>query len=150
MKKDNDLIQVLVIKTKEAPYVDNIKNNLETFQSLVGGDIEVITNRKDNTLLICKENGKLDNSPYNRPLKVDGKVVDIICGDFLLVGSLEDEFCSLTDEKCEEYKKEYDLIKSFREIHNYIVKELNLPKYEIKKSQDNSFDESYEEGMDML
>ncbi len=71
-------------------------------------------------------------------------MVDIICGDFLVVGSLEDEFCSLSDEQCEEYKQKYDLIKNFREIHNYIVKELNLPKYEIKTIDD------CEEGIDML
>ena len=94
------LIKVLICKVKKSPYVENIECNFDTYQKIVGGYIQTI--RLDaNTILVCNDDGKILNLPFNRPLfNNEGKVVDYIHGDFFIVGfdGIED-FTDLTKEQ---------------------------------------------------
>ena len=105
-------IKVLFIEPLEAPKVIEIEDTLEAKQKLVDGWIEMVCppNHKDDAVLICNEEGKLLNLPWNRPLTMEnGKMYDVICGSFLVVRAPEDSdgFESLTDEQIKRYSNLY-------------------------------------------
>ena len=92
---------IVLKKVGENPEVMNIENTLEAKQKLVDGLIEVVSITED-ILLICNEEGKLDNLPPN--LLFD---YDYIAGDCFFVGDdyKNGDFKSLTDEQIEEVKE---------------------------------------------
>jgi hypothetical protein len=105
-------IKVLVVEPKKAPYVKEIDNTLEAKQEIVGGWIEQVTLPKDNVVIICNEEGKVNHLPYNRALyDADGKPIDILCGTFLLCLAPPDieSYASLTDELIEKYRKRFSI-----------------------------------------
>ena len=109
-KKEKDL-RIVLKKVGENPEVMNIENTLEAKQKLVDGLIEVVSITND-ILLICNEEGKLDNLPPN--LLFDN---DYIAGDCYFIGDdyKNGDFKSLTDEQIGEVK---ELCKK-REIINF-------------------------------
>lgn len=72
----------VIIKAPNNPAVEaEIDNTLETMQGIVGGYIECIPLTYE-ALIICNEEGKIRNLPYNFSTPLDhimGTV--IICGD---------------------------------------------------------------------
>lgn len=106
-------MRVLIVKPNEHPMQKDINNDLKTLQSIVGGYMEVIYPFHDTAGLICNEDGKILKLPLNRTIRdEDGRVLDIISGDFIIVGISESDFCDLTDEQIKEYttmfyKKEF-------------------------------------------
>ncbi len=121
-KKEKEL-RIVLKKVGEIPEIMNIENTLESKQKLVGGLIEVATVTED-ILLICNEEGKLDNLLPN--LIFD---FDYIAGDCFFVGDDYEngDFKSLTDEQIEEIK---DLCKK-REY---------IPIFELEDSNRKEFD----------
>lgn len=99
-KKEKDL-RIVLKKVGENPEVMNIENTLEAKQKLVDGLIEVVSITND-ILLICNEEGKLDNLPPN--LLFDN---DYIAGDCFFIGDdyKNGDFKSLTDEQIGEVKE---------------------------------------------
>lgn len=99
-KKEKDL-RIVLKKVGENPEVMNIENTLEAKQKLVDGLIEVVSITND-ILLICNEEGKLDNLPPN--LLFD---YDYIAGDCFFIGDdyKNEDFKSLTDEQIEEVRE---------------------------------------------
>ena len=96
-------MKILYVQVNEEPKVVEIDNTLEAMQELVDGYIEMICPFDDpNIALVCNEEGKFTQQP-NRPLKVNGRVVDIIHGDFFLCTSPPDseEFEPLSDFQIE-------------------------------------------------
>lgn len=57
-------ITVIIKRPGEAPESKNIENTLETLQSIVGGYIQTVTIAED-LVIICNEEGRLKNLPYN-------------------------------------------------------------------------------------
>ena len=96
-------MKVLKVKPNKLPKVIEIDDELETLQGEVGGYIEAVYPFRDNTTLICNEEGKIIGLPCNRALYDDGKMIDVICGDFLIAGLDDDGFASLSDEQIETY-----------------------------------------------
>jgi len=98
-KKDE--LRIVLKKVGEEPEIMNIENTLEAKQKLVGGWIEVVT-VTDDILLVCNEEGKLDNLDPN--LLFD---YDYIAGDCFFIGDdyKNGDFKSLTDEQIEEVKE---------------------------------------------
>ena len=95
-------IKVLIVKPEEKPYAEEIDCNLETFQSIVGGNIEEVY-IESGTVLICHEEGKLLGLTPNR---VIGN--DVICGTFFLAGDDGgEELVTFSDEKIEKYTEEF-------------------------------------------
>ena len=121
-KKEKEL-RIVLKKVGEIPEIMNIENTLEAKQKLVGGLIEVVS-VTDNILLICNEEGKLENLFPN--LIFD---YDYIAGDCFFVGDDYEngDFKSLTDEQIEEIK---DLCKE-REY---------IPIFELEDSNRKEFD----------
>ena len=99
-KKEKEL-KIVLKKVGENPEIMNIENTLERKQELVGGLIEVVPVLED-VLLICNEEGKLDNLLPNLIFPYD-----YIAGDCFFVGDdyKNGEFKSLTDEQITEIKE---------------------------------------------
>lgn len=111
-KKENEL-RILLKKVGKNPEVMNIENTLKAKQKLVNGLIEVVP-ITDEILLICNEEGKLNNLPPN--LLFD---YDYIAGDCFFIGDdfENGDFKSLTDEQIIEIKelcKEREFINPFK------------------------------------
>ena len=98
-KKEKEL-RIVLKKVGENPEIMNIENTLEAKQKLVGGLIEVVGLTED-ILLICNEEGKLENLQPN--LLFD---YDYIAGDCFFIGDdyNNGDFKSLTDEQIKEVK----------------------------------------------
>ena len=97
----NEELKIVLKKVGEEPKIMNIENTLEAKQKLVNGWIEVVS-VTDDILLVCNEEGKLENLPPN--LLFD---YDYIAGDCFFIGDDYDnaDFKSLTDEQIEEIKE---------------------------------------------
>lgn len=101
-------MKVLKVTPCQYPYVIEIDDELETLQREVGGYIEAIYPFADDVAIVCNEEGKITGLPLNRALRSDdGAVVDVLCGNFLIVGLTEDGFGSLSDEQIKTYTKLY-------------------------------------------
>lgn len=82
-------ILVAIKKPGELPGVEPLfENSLEAFQKAVGGYIEAVTVASD-LVLICNEEGRLLNLPFNATISVHAH------GPVLAVGMNGDEFASL-------------------------------------------------------
>ena len=92
-------IKCLYIKPYELPEEVEIDKKLEAYQKLVKGYIECIN--LDDVVLICNDEGKINNMPLNRDIGFD-----IIAGPFFIVGDDYErgDFKSLTDEQILNYK----------------------------------------------
>ena len=99
-KKEKEL-KIVLKKVGENPEIMNIENTLEKKQELVGGLIEVVPVLK-NILLVCNEEGKLDNLLPNLIFPYD-----YIAGDCFFVGDdyKNGDFKSLTNEQIIEIKE---------------------------------------------
>ena len=76
-----------IVKNPGEPAVGKrIKNELRSFQELVGGYIETVTPGLDWTI-ICNEEGRILKQPYN----VEFCGIDFV-GPIVLVGVRDDEF----------------------------------------------------------
>lgn len=107
-KKENNLIDVVIVKPKQHPYVTQIKNELKSFQQIVGGYIEMVY-MDDKIDLICHEEGKLIGLDGNRRVQED-----IIAGPFIIVAHDEmGNCCSLDKIDIEFYLKRFETIEEY-------------------------------------
>ena len=84
-------MKAIIKEVGKPPKVVDIENTLEEMQKIVGGNIEVIRVRS-NILMLCDEEGKLKNKPYNFDLGND-----LIVGNVLFVNSKGEDFTSLDE-----------------------------------------------------
>ena len=94
-------LRVLKIEPGKAPEKVTMPNTLDAFQSAVGGYIETL-GLDSGAVLVCNEEGKLMGLPANRQVGSD-----TIAGTFLIAGSADGEFCSLSDEDTARYGREF-------------------------------------------
>lgn len=83
------------------PVVEEVENDLKSFQKIVGGLIEVVYFGKD-VLCIINEEGKLDGLKPNfaYPIEIEEQTFyDIIVGNCFFVGDDGYTFRSLTDKE---------------------------------------------------
>jgi hypothetical protein len=85
--------KAFVYRVGEDPVVEMIDDSLHGMQSIVGGYIECIYPFEKPYILICNEEGKLDNLDPNRV--VNG---DVICGNFFVLKDGEDGEFADVDE----------------------------------------------------
>lgn len=79
-------VKVIVKPVGKAPHVEWVSNELESFQKLVAGYVEAVTVTEDMAIL-CNEEGRLDELPFNCELCGINFV-----GDIVLVGVDGEEF----------------------------------------------------------
>ena len=110
-------MRVLIVEPLKTPYEREIGNDLKSMQEVVGGYIQTIYSFEDEEIaLVCNDEGKLMNLPYNRVLcDEDGKIYDVVAGTFFLCRAPVDEenFASLTDQQMSLGKQKFDRIEMF-------------------------------------
>lgn len=80
----------VIIKNPEETYGHTcwVSDELETYQAIVGGYIEVVpASSKDNVLIICNEEGKLKGLKSNFALGPD-----VVVGTVIVVGQNGEDF----------------------------------------------------------
>lgn len=87
------MAKVLFFEVGQPPRLGDMETTLEALQAYVGGYIEAVTVTPD-AALICNEEGRLLNLPYNR--KIFG---EDIYGPALIMGVKGEELVGLTDEQ---------------------------------------------------
>lgn len=74
--------------------------------AVLGASTEITFPFNDPVGLVCAVWGKLSDETPCRGLRTpDGKLYDVICGPFLLVGLHDGELCALTPEMMDKYEK---------------------------------------------
>ena len=96
-------MDVLVVEPGYAPYKKSI-NGLDEMQATVGGLIQAIYPYEEQVAIVCNEEGLLHGLEFNR--SVPGGYGGVV-GTFFICGLGEEDFCSLTPEQMEKYRKEY-------------------------------------------
>ena len=96
-------MDVLVVDPGYAPYEKSI-NGLDEMQATVGGLIQAIYPYEEQVAIVCNEEGLLHGLEFNR--SVPGGYGGVV-GTFFICGLGEEDFCSLTPEQMEKYRKEY-------------------------------------------
>lgn len=113
MSKKNEVntIRILVMEPEKAPEVRSIPNTLECAQEVVGGFIQTVSydsryrstfkNAEDakSIVVVCNEEGKLQQLPMNRVLLYGNTILDVYQGTIFICGVAHGEFVSLTDEQ---------------------------------------------------
>ncbi|MCD8153397.1 MAG: DUF3846 domain-containing protein [Clostridiales bacterium] len=119
--RDEDRIDALLIKPGKLPQPVRISTELEDLQAIVGGDIEEFA-LDDTAGLIFNEEGRLNGLPLNRALRDDnGRMFDIIVGDFLVVGFTEESYSFLTPEQMEKFEKQFHTPETFVKMERGII-----------------------------
>lgn len=105
---DTKTMKVLLVEPRKSPREKEIGGRLEDLQKAVGGYIEAVYPFEDPVALVVNEEGKLKRLPPNRPLyDENGRLADIICGSFLVVGLGEENFIGLSDDLMQKYKEKF-------------------------------------------
>ena len=97
-------MKVVMVEPNKPAYVTEIGNDLESLQKAVGGGlIEPIGYLHDpDAIMVGNEEAKLIGMEGNRRF-IEG----IVAGPFFICGDDGEDFCSLTDEQCEKYVREF-------------------------------------------
>lgn len=110
-------MNVLVVEPGYAPYEKEI-NGLKEMQATVGGLIQPIYPYEEEVAVVCNEEGLLIGLDFNRV--VPGGYGGIV-GTFFICGIGEEDFCSLTPQQMEKYKKEYHHSSSVDPFFNHFL-----------------------------
>lgn len=113
---------VVMVRPGEEAQITQIPNTLEQMQTAVGGDIEAVYPFDDPVVLICNEEGKNLGLPLNRGLHgSDGRLYDILVGDFFVAGLKADNFGSLAPELAQKYQQHFKSPEQFFKLGGEIV-----------------------------
>ena len=96
-------MNVLVVEPGYLPYEKEI-SGLKEMQETVGGYIQAIYPYPEPVAIVCNEEGLNDGLEYNR--SVPGGYGGVF-GTFFICGLGEENFCSLSPELVDRFKKEY-------------------------------------------
>lgn len=96
---------VAVIKNVgEKGKITSINNDLKSFQDIVKGYIEVYPLR-DDILIVCNEEGKLQNLDLNFSIPCRNGYTEHIVGNVVIVSNEGEDFGSLNEEQISFLKK---------------------------------------------
>lgn len=109
-------MKVVMVKPMEEAEIVEIEPSLENYQQIVGGYIEAVYPFDDEVAIVCNDEGKSYEEP-NRALYDEGKPYDIIYGTFFVCGLGEEDFCSLSDDLAEKYRKHYEHAEIFLNLN---------------------------------
>ena len=115
-------MEVLLVEPGKEARLAEIGSDLKSLQAAVGGYIEAAYFFDEPVALICNEEGKVYDLPYNRAVRDEaGKVQDIIAGPFFVCGLGEDDFCSLPPELQAKYLDMFKYPEKFLTIGGRMV-----------------------------
>lgn len=118
----NNNIRVIEVQPGQYPIIKTIENSLTSFQREVNGYIEMIR-IAPGIDIICNEGGKLNGSIPNRGLTVDGELVDVVCGTFLIVAKDTDTgvYRSFADGQANRWLKEFWQPEMFVKVEGHLM-----------------------------
>lgn len=122
-KMNADTLKVLLVRSGQEAVETEVEDTLKAKQEMVGGWIEMIMPFDDEAAIICNEEGKILGLPMNRALRnEEGKVIDIVCGDFFICYAPHDseDFLSLPPEMMQKYKEKFQYPERFYMVDNEI------------------------------
>ena len=104
-------MKVVMVEPNKPAYTAEIDSDLTSMQEIVGGLIEPIyyLNEPD-AVMVGNEEAKLMCLEGNRRFGDR-----IVAGTFFICGDSGEEFCSLTDEQCEKYVREFPVPESIEQ-----------------------------------
>ena len=118
-------LQILLIEPGKYPQVIMIDDDLEAMEDLVGGHYEEYCPFDDDVAIVCNNEGIVNGLPLNRAVydPDNGDIVDIIAGNFFIVGTPEDaeSYKSLTLEQQVKYSKMFRYPERFAASYGKIV-----------------------------
>ena len=115
-------MNVLMVEPGKAPYEMQIEGDLHSMQQAVGGYIEAVYPYEEPVALICNEEGVRDGLPLNRALRdADGKIYDIVAGNFFLAGLGEEDFTDLPHELAVQFAERFRQPEVFARVGDKIV-----------------------------
>lgn len=104
-------MKIIVVPVNEIPRSIEIDGSLESMQAVVGGLIQLYPlDNTDDVVIICNEEGKINGSAPNRVIiGADGRVEDVIYGDFFLCSAPPDseDLKSIPDHLVDEYIRRF-------------------------------------------
>ena len=96
-------MKVVMVEQNKPAYVTEIGDDYKSIHDAVGGLIEPIYFLHERgVVMVGNEEAKLRNMEGNRRFD-DG----IVAGSFIICGDNGEEFCSLSDEQCEKYVRQF-------------------------------------------
>lgn len=108
-------MKVLMVEPGKVPYETDLASDLKSLQKAVGGTIECVYPYTEPVGLVCNDEGKLLGLPLNRAVYNDnGQLVDIISGNFFIVGLEGEGFTDLPEHLMQKY------IERFRQPEEFI------------------------------
>ncbi len=115
-------IKVVLVKPMQKPVIAEIGTELKDLQGMVGGLIEAVYPFEEQVAIVCNEEGKMNGLTLNRALKdEDGKIADIIAGDFFICDASGENFGSLNDGQLAKYSEMFKNPERFYQINDEIV-----------------------------
>ncbi len=99
------MIKGIYVEPLQEARVIEVEPTLDNLQELVEGLIELYYPFEDESVVcIVNEEGKINSMAPNRAIYDDnGKLIDVICGPFLIVKDGEEDFESLLEEQIQCY-----------------------------------------------
>lgn len=97
-------------------------NGYNDMCDFVGGYIEGYYPFDDDVAIVCNEEGKIIGLPMNRFIHdKNGRVKEIICGDFFICGVGEEDFTDIPEELIDKYMQLMDdeIVGLYGVIANY-------------------------------
>lgn len=109
MTTSKSTMRAVVVVPHQPAKIMDIGTDFADLQRLVGGHIEAAYPFEDAVAIICNEEGKLLRLMPNRALfDEQGRLVDILCGTFAIVGLSEDDFGPLDAALAQKYRQRFE------------------------------------------
>lgn len=103
--------RIVVVEPNKLPEERIIGENLEDFQKVVGGNIEITRDEKlPGMIIVVNEEGKIRGLPWNRRIK-NGGAIDYISGTFFVIGDSGSDFVNLSDIQVKQAMHRFSLPK---------------------------------------
>ncbi len=131
--EEPEKLDALLVKPGMYPQQVQIDSGLAALQQAVEGDIEAAYYFEEPVAVIVNEEGKLNGSELNRAIyDQDGNIVDIIAGNFLVVGLGEENFCSLSPELMQKFEEKFHQPEMFVRMGKSVMA-LPIPDDRVRK-----------------
>ena len=131
--EEPEKLDVLLVKPGMYPQQVQIDSGLAALQQAVEGDIEAAYYFEEPVAVIVNEEGKLNGSELNRAIcDQDGNIVDLIAGNFLVVGLGEENFCSLSPELMQKFEEKFHQPEMFVRMGKSVMA-LPIPDDRVRK-----------------
>lgn len=109
-------------------YLGQIENTLKALQEYVGGLIQAVSLTPE-IIVICNDEGKIQQLPPNRAWVESSGVVDFFAGSIFCVRRSGDEFTSIQPEDVAEIERRLIPLKSVSKVQDYTIFEVYPAKF---------------------